>query len=333
MLEIPYLLVIALACAVLAFFETKFSIKLIKRMGVYDKPNKRSNHKEPTPRGGGIAIIDGIVISFLLISIFLTKEIWDIWPVLLVGFVLAVVSFVDDLKNISISYRLLAQIAAVAVGTYTLTQDGLLFQGMFHPLLDSIIIAVIWLWFVNLYNFMDGIDMISSAQSIAISIGIFIIALMENIPFEFGYYGLAIAAVCAGFLYWNITPAKVFMGDVGSISLGYFLGWLLLKLAILGYWQVSVILPLYYFADSSITITKRLLRGEKIWEAHSKHYYQQAVMSGRSHLNVVKSISVVNALLIFAAVYAAAHPQIKMQALIISCILVFSLLQKLAKTK
>jgi UDP-N-acetylmuramyl pentapeptide phosphotransferase/UDP-N-acetylglucosamine-1-phosphate transferase len=107
-----------------------------------------------------------------------------------------------------------------------------------------------------------------------------------------------------GFLYWNWDKAEVFLGDVGSIPLGYLLGWLLLATAAAGQWEAALILPLYYVADASLTLIRRLLRGKRIWRAHREHYYQRAVQRGLSHAAVVKRILACNVLLIVLAIGA-----------------------------
>jgi UDP-N-acetylmuramyl pentapeptide phosphotransferase/UDP-N-acetylglucosamine-1-phosphate transferase len=114
-----------------------------------------------------------------------------------------------------------------------------------------------------------------------------------------------IAATMIGFLVWNWHPARIFLGDVGSIPLGFLLGWLLLDLAASGLWQAALILPLYYLADASLTLLRRLLRGAVIWHAHREHCYQQAVQRGRSHAAVSRAVAFTNLLLVGLAFVAA----------------------------
>ena len=117
-----------------------------------------------------------------------------------------------------------------------------------------------------------------------------------------------LAGAGAGFLWWNWQPAKVFLGDVGSIPLGLLIGWLLLTLAVNGYWLQAIILPLYYFVDATLTLLQRLGRGEKFWEAHKRHYYQQAVQKGMSHSRVAASILLGNTILVVLAVTSTHAP-------------------------
>jgi UDP-N-acetylmuramyl pentapeptide phosphotransferase/UDP-N-acetylglucosamine-1-phosphate transferase len=101
-----------------------------------------------------------------------------------------------------------------------------------------------------------------------------------------------------GFLVWNWSPAKIFLGDVGSVPLGYILGFLLLDLAVRGYWKIALILPLYFLADATITLVRRLLRGERFWQAHREHFYQQAVRRGLGHAAVAKRVIAADLVLI-----------------------------------
>src|SRR3546814_9909535 len=122
------------------------------------------------------------------------------------------------------------------------------------------------------------------------------------------FLGASIAAAAAGFLWWNWHPAKVFLGDVGSVPLGFMLGWLLLGLAAAGHWAPALILPLYYLADATITLACRALRRERVWRAHREHFYQRAVQRGRSHATVSRAVFGVNACLAALALASLTAP-------------------------
>ena len=217
--------------------------------------------------------------------------------------VLAAVSFVDDLRGLAQWVRFLVQAIAVIVAVQLLA--GAVFQGLLWSWLDTAIAAVVWLWFINLFNFMDGIDGIAGVEAIGIGVGLYAIgAAFMPIAADFGQ-GLAIAAAMAGFLVWNWHPARIFLGDVGSIPLGFLLGWLLLDLAASGLWQAALILPLYYLADATLTLLRRLLRGAVVWQAHREHCYQVAVQRGRRHSTVAGAVALVNAVLVVLAFVAA----------------------------
>ena len=130
------------------------------------------------------------------------------------------------------------------------------------------------------FNFMDGIDGMASVETISISIGIIFLAANANWEPLGQVYAAVLAGAMAGFIKLNWAPAKVFLGDVGSIPIGFIIGWLLLKLASEGLWLPAFILPLYYITDATFTLARRILKREKFWLPHKQHYYQQAVIRG-----------------------------------------------------
>lgn len=268
-----------------------------------DRPNERSSHVVPTPRGGGIAVIGVSVVAWLALvagGIAPPRAV----PVALVAAGLALVSWFDDLGGLSPGIRLLAQFVAVAAGVWALPR-GAIFQGWLPLELDAIAVALIWVWFVNLFNFMDGIDGIDGSEATAIGLGIVLVAgAGGGVDLSIAAPAAAIAAAALGFLVWNWAPARIFLGDVGSVPLGYMLGFLLFELALRGQWQAALILPLYFLADASLTLLRRLARGERVWQAHREHFYQRAVQSGLSHDAVVLRVIAANIVLIACALAA-----------------------------
>lgn len=216
---------------------------------------------------------------------------------------LALVSFADDLRPLPPLWRLLAQIAAVAGGIAALPDSGQVFQGLLPPAADRALAGLLWLWFVNLYNFMDGIDGITGAETAFLGAGLAFLVFVNRELGNAGQValGLATAAAALGFLRWNWQPAKIFLGDVGSVPLGYLLGWLLLATAAAGAWKAALILPGYYLADATWTLCRRALRGEKVWRPHREHFYQKAVQRGMSHAAVVRRILALNLFLLALA--------------------------------
>jgi UDP-N-acetylmuramyl pentapeptide phosphotransferase/UDP-N-acetylglucosamine-1-phosphate transferase len=316
-------LLLLAAVAGAAFFisclATRVLIALLRRGAVLDQPNARSSHTIPTPRGGGIAVIGTSVIAWLVLAaVGVLPRPAVVAALAAAG--LAVVSWLDDLRGLSPAVRLLAQFAAVAIGIWVLPR-GALFQGWLPPGLDAVAGALVWVWFVNLFNFMDGIDGIDGSEAAAIGIGIVLVSLLDiwaydpNHPLALYVHvtdslalilsAAAVAAAALGFLVWNWAPARIFLGDVGSVPLGYLLGFLLYQLALRGEWAVALILPLYFLADASLTLLLRLLRGERVWQAHREHFYQRAIQRGLSHGAVVLRVTVANIVLIVCACAAA----------------------------
>lgn len=307
-------LFIAALSGLVSYFGTKKLLPVLKRH-VLDMPNARSNHKEPVPRGGGIAMIGAALLGFLFLGM----------PLLLIlaALLLAYVSFADDRGGLPVRTRLAAQLVAVALGIHVL--PGPVF-GAFPGAVEWILVALGWLWFINLTNFMDGIDGISAMQAIMVSAGIALIAWTWHMP---AYEGAAFVMMASawGFYRFNRSPAKLFMGDVGSVPLGFLMGYLLLSLAAQGYLLSALILPAYYLSDATYTLFRRAKRHEKVWQAHSEHAYQQAARGGLSHRQIVSCITRLNALLIALAFIASLSMIIGVLCVIVAYGLTFRLIR------
>ena len=270
----------------------------LRRKAILDMPNHRSSHAVPTPRGGGLAVTPLLIV--LVAGVFIYAGVRDIghWLMLVAGAGLGILSWLDDRHDLSAAIRFACQFVAVIVGVFALDQPVL--GGIVPVWLDHVLVVFAWVWFINLFNFMDGIDGISGVEAGSIGLGIFILALFIPLP-EFiglGYIGLGVVSIMAGFLIWNWHPARLFLGDVGSIPLGFILGWVLLETASQGAWVVALILPSYYLFDATITLIKRALRREKVWQAHREHFYQLAAQRGLSHSTVSAMIAIANLALI-----------------------------------
>ncbi len=160
-------------------------------------------------------------------------------------------------------------------------------------------VGLFWMWWVNLFNFMDGIDGLAGSEAAAIGGGLLAVgAVGRGVDPASALLAAAVLGAALGFLIWNWAPARVFLGDVGSAPLGYLTGFLLIAAAARGRWMTALILPLYFLADATITLVRRLLRGERVWQAHRQHYYQRAVRSGRGHAAVVKRVIAADVVLI-----------------------------------
>ena len=296
----PFALVAAIVvgAGLIAWAGTGALIPLLRRRAVLDRPNERSLHVIPTPRGAGIAVVAGIVLAWwTLTALGLLPR--PAAPILVGALILAAVSWADDVRGLPAAVRLAVQLVAVGLVLRTGLPAGLVFQGLLSPALDGIATAVLWLWFINLFNFMDGIDGLAGSEAAAIGVGLLLFAgvgVGEN-P---GLAGLAAAIVAAagGFLVWNWAPARIFLGDVGSVPLGYLLGFLLLDQAARGHWKLALILPLYFLADATITLLRRLARGERVWEGHRSHFYQRAVQRGFGHAAIVERVIAANIVLV-----------------------------------
>ena len=301
----------------------------LRRHGVMDRPNERSSHVGAVPRGGGIAVVGVLLATWLALWLWETcQECGSLFWIALAGALgLAAVSWLDDVRGgFSVVARLIAQIAAVGAGIASLPGDGLVFQGTIPALADHALAAAAWLWFVNLFNFMDGIDGISGVEGASLGLGAFLLALLGAVPAQLGPLALALAGVSLAFLLWNWNPARIFLGDVGSVPLGYLAGWLLLALAAAGAWQAALLLPAYYLADATLTLSRRLLRGRRIWQAHREHFYQRVVAAGWSHGRTAALIAGHNLLLVGLAVASQRSTAAAGAALATGALLVAALL-------
>lgn len=287
----PTLLFLASAAA--AFGGIRVLLPFLKSRAILDHPNERSSHETPTPKGGGIVLAPIIVLCWVVIGLSEGSSGFLIWGLSGCALILAALSWFDDLKGLSPAVRLLAQIGAVVFIMIFQPNTEPYFQGLLPVWLDSFLAGLLWVWFINLFNFMDGIDGITGVESLIIGGGVALIG--GGAP---ALLGLAIAGAALGFLKWNWHPAKIFLGDVGSVPFGFLLGWLLLDLAASGQWSAALILPAYYLADSGLTLVRRALKGEKVWQAHRQHFYQQATQRGLTHGFVSVAVLVVGILLI-----------------------------------
>ena len=209
------------------------------------------------------------------------------------------------------------QIALIGLLLYVTPSYVALFEGALPLWLERLIAGVALFWMINLTNFMDGIDGITGVETTAIGLGIAIVAAVGGLAIgrvDLAPLGLALAATAAGFLFWNWHPARIFMGDVGSVPLGFFTGWLLIAAAADGAWAPALILPAYYLADATITLARRAARLEPVWQAHRQHYYQRAALAGWSHDRIALAVGALDIVLIGTALLASHAPVAAMAA-------------------
>ncbi|MDH5750272.1 MAG: glycosyltransferase family 4 protein [Rhodospirillales bacterium] len=283
---------------------TRVVLGLFRRRNILDHPNPRSSHSTPTPHGGGIAVIAVVLVNWGVFSFSSPSGPAEILTLCGLAAALAVLSGLDDFYSLPVVLRLAVQAAAVTVVLWP-AGESVFFQGLLPAPLDHIAAGLLWVWFINLFNFMDGIDGLAASESASIAIGFFLVVVLignRGISDVYLFYSSSIAAAVLGFLWWNWHPAKIFLGDVGSIPLGFLIGWLLLILAERGFWLPALILPLYYFSDATLTLVRRILRREKFWQAHRQHFYQLAVQRGMSHGAAVRAVIFANVLLIALAI-------------------------------
>ncbi|HEX7044426.1 MAG TPA: glycosyltransferase family 4 protein [Burkholderiales bacterium] len=268
----------ALSCVLTRRFSQPGS-----RLYVLDRPNARSLHEQPIPRGGGVAILAAILLGGGVAAVLhgIGMPGW----IALIAAALAVVSFVDDRRGVPAGWRMathvLVALALIVAGWYP---DAIELPGARLPLGDltgALIAGLFVVWMINLYNFMDGMDGFAGGMTVS---GFGTLALAGGLEgdAEFAVANAIVAAAGAGFLRHNFPPARIFMGDAGSSTLGFFA-------AVASLWgAASGLFPIWFpvlvfspfIADATVTLLRRLLRGERVWEAHQSHYYQRLVRLG-----------------------------------------------------
>jgi UDP-N-acetylmuramyl pentapeptide phosphotransferase/UDP-N-acetylglucosamine-1-phosphate transferase len=269
------------------------------------RPNVRSSHRNPTPQGAGIGVMVATVVA---VAAVLTT-----WPhgaeqgvglVLGAALGLAVVGAVDDIESVPIVRRLLLQAMAVTAMLTALPADAQI--APFLPLfVERALLLLAGLWFVNLVNFMDGIDWITVAEIVPVTAALAAFGLAGLLSPGPAIVAAALCGAYLGFAPFNRPVARVFLGDVGSLPTGLLLAWCLFDLATHDQFVAAVLLPLYYLSDATLTLLRRLLRGEQVWLAHRTHFYQQATDNGFSVPQIVGHIFVLNVLLALLAGGAA----------------------------
>ncbi len=261
-------LIAPLAALLVTTASLPLLMSLSKRGWLMDRPNARSLHVAPTPRIGGLAMALGVATG-------LSLQGW-VSPIIVLASCLCALSVLDDWRGLSPVIRLLVHLAVASALVLTVLPDR-------APWVSAALVVLI-VWMTNLYNFMDGADGLAGGMAI----------------FGFGSYAIAswtagdpsLAGSCAviamaalGFVAFNFPPARVFLGDAGSIPLGFLAG----GIGLLGwsreYWPiwfpVAVFAP--FVLDATVTLTRRVLAGERVWHAHRSHYYQRLVLMGWTH--------------------------------------------------
>jgi len=309
----------------LSFFLTFFIKNYAIKKSLVDIPNDRSSHTTPTPHGGGVAVS---FTWFLGISyLFYTDDIsTPLYYALMLGVIISIVSYIDDLIELSPKVRLLTQSIVAFFGLYFLggfQEINFIYFTIDNYFLTNIFAFFMIIWFINLYNFLDGIDGYAGSETLFLSLAAYILFG--------GSHFLVLAVAVFGFLLWNWHKAKIFMGDVGSTLLGY-------NVAIFtiyytnemssNFWIWIILFGVFWF-DATLTLFRRFKNREKLSKAHKKHAYQRLVQSGWSHSRVVLASILLNSLL-FCITYFTSNI---LTAFIISMLLLFIVIKYIDRQK
>jgi UDP-N-acetylmuramyl pentapeptide phosphotransferase/UDP-N-acetylglucosamine-1-phosphate transferase len=258
------------------------------------RPNARSSHVTPTPQGGGIAVMIATAIAAALAGLLGMPQGDHAIPIVMAAALcLAAVGMIDDLRPIPVVPRLVLQLAAVTL-LFTALPSQLRILEALPIALERALLILALLWFINLVNFMDGLDWMTVAEMLPITVTLAALAFWGEAPSDVLPIALALAGALLGFAPFNRPVARLFLGDVGSLPIGLLTGWCLIELASQQHLAAALLLPLYYLADATITLFRRLLNRERFWDAHRSHFYQRATDNGFSVRQVVTSVFLLN---------------------------------------
>ena len=289
---------LAIAAAALLSAAIIPAIRPLLQRYALARPNARSSHRIPTPQGAGIAVIAATLAVSGTAAVVLGLSA----PVVLFGaaIFIALVGMADDVKSIPVGRRLLLQAAAVAA-ILIVAPAGLRILPACPLAIERAILLLAVLWFVNLVNFMDGLDLMTVAEVVPVSAALVLLGSSGAYPPTPALVAAALCGAMLGFAPFNRPTAKVFLGDVGSLPIGLLLGWCLLQLAWHQQLTAALLLPLYYLADATITLFRRIARREPFWAAHRSHYYQRATDNGFTVPRVVAEVFGLNLVLALLA--------------------------------
>lgn len=268
-------------------------------------PNERSSHARATPQGAGV----GVMLALLIIC----AAAWALWrapedavallPTLAAALGLTVLGLADDARALPVSWRFIGQTLAALIMVASLPQDLRLLPGLMPLLLERALLVLGTVWFVNAINFLDGIDWITAAQVVPMTLGVAALAGLNAVPASIGFLALALLGALLGFAVFNKHPAQVFLGDAGSLPIGLLLAFMLIAVAGTNL-AAALLLALYTMSDATVTLIRRAANREHIFTAHRSHYYQRAVIAGMTPPQVTTRIFVLGLLLASLAVTA-----------------------------
>jgi UDP-N-acetylmuramyl pentapeptide phosphotransferase/UDP-N-acetylglucosamine-1-phosphate transferase len=272
-------------------------------------PNARSSHQAPTPQGGGIAIMVATLAvvwgAVALLPALLQNQGGQLVAVTASAALLAVVGTIDDMRSLPATARLAMQCIAVAA-VIAMLPDELRLLPQAPWWIERACLFFGGVWLVNLVNFMDGIDWMTVAELVPVTGALTLLGLSGTIGLLPALVAAALLGAILGFAPFNKPVAQLFLGDVGSLPIGLLLGWLLLELAGEGHPAAALILPLYYLADATLTLARRVARREPFWQAHRSHFYQRATDNGFTVPEIIARVFSTNLALAAIAIVTVA---------------------------
>lgn len=276
------------------------------KKNLLDLPNARSSHDMPTPRGGGLAIVASYLVGLIGLTIFWCVSLRLATAFAGAGVLVAAIGFWDDHSNVPPGWRIVVHFIAAAWALYFIGGSLFYVEFSLSEWFFNIFLLVSIVWVLNLYNFMDGIDMLAGAEAIFLGLSAALFFHMGG-AHDLVFVALLLVASTAGFLVWNFPPARIFLGDIGSGFLGIIIGMLALagiKGGIVDIW-VWVILLGVFLVDATVTVGRRIGRGARCYSAHRSHAYQHAARIYGSHGKVTGVVTCINVFWLFPWAVAA----------------------------
>jgi UDP-N-acetylmuramyl pentapeptide phosphotransferase/UDP-N-acetylglucosamine-1-phosphate transferase len=303
---VQFVLAIAVVASAVALSSVLiYFLKPVLMRHLLAHPNKRSSHVRATPQGAGV----GVMLALLIIC----AAAWALWRApegamallltLAAALGLTVLGLADDARALPVSWRFIGQTLAALIMVASLPGDLRLFPGLIPLVLERALLVFGTIWFINAINFLDGIDWITVAQVVPMTLGVAALAGLNAVPASIGFLALALLGAMLGFAVFNKHPAQVFLGDAGSLPIGLLLAFLLIFVAGTNL-AAALLLALYTMSDSTITLVRRAASREHIFTAHRSHYYQRAVIAGMTPPQVTARIFALGLLLASLAVTA-----------------------------
>lgn len=297
---------------VVAFFSSLLLTGVFRRYALrvrmVDIPNARSSHVTPTPRGGGVGMLLTFLAGSVLIASSSVLPLKSTMGIILACSLIAIIGFIDDHYPLSSLLRLSVHALSAFLFLRTVEIPDLLPwipSGTHTYGLETLILGIGLIWLLNLYNFMDGIDGIAAIEGLSVTCGALIILWINGASGAYCSWLGVLSASVAGFLVWNWPPAKIFMGDVGSGFLGFALGCFAILTSAsqaINIWAWIILLAVF-IVDATVTLLRRLLRGEHFWKAHRSHAYQILSRRYKSHGKVTFGVLLINTLWLFPCAF------------------------------
>ena len=295
---------VLIATTIISWYLTGIFRRVALARALLDIPNARSSHTVAVPRGGGVAIVISALVGLLIVRSIGLVAAPLFWGIVGGGVLVSVIGFVDDAGHVAARWRLLAHMISALwiiswIGGLAPVQIG---GRIMEPgVLADALVAIYIVWILNLTNFMDGIDGIAAIESITVCACAAAIYSLSGLDARVLIPPMVIAAASLGFLFWNWPPARIFMGDAGSGFIGLVLAALSLAAGQITpalFWSWVILLGVF-IVDSTVTLVRRVFRGQKFYEAHRSHAYQHAALRFGSHLSVTLAVAGINIVWLF----------------------------------